>query len=186
MALIKLNNNSISAVTALPSGVPTGTNVQAFYTDTQYATSSSGITLISGNMTLTKDNPTLYIFGTFCVTYGNNSNNDVYNPYYRFEYSLDNSSFTATNLDMNGAGGTGFYSTDVPTQMQCMTYKGEYDNTPRSFVQKFTITASSGDTLYTKLNYFHNQSTSSTVWFNRVSASASHGQKGTGYTIIEL
>ena len=186
MAITRLNNNSISSITALPSAIPTGTNVQSFYNDTQYATSSSGIALVSGNMTLTKNNPTIHVFGMWCVTYGNQSNNDRYNPYYRFEYSLDNNTFTSTDLSMTNAGGNGFYSTDVPSQMQCLTYKGEYDTTPNSFVQRFTLTASSGATLYTKLTYLQNQSTTSTVWFNRAQAGSTAGQKGSGYTLIEL
>ncbi len=108
MAIIKPNNNTISAITALPAAIPTGKVLQTVQTNdvtertttsTSFVTASNSLSI---NITPSSSSNKVFIFVSLAA--GNNtSGHHVYTTFYRNSTNMG----TANGFVTNYQGGTG-------------------------------------------------------------------------------
>jgi hypothetical protein len=138
MALIRLNNQSISSVTALPSGVATGKIGQIQYgqTSTNVAINSTGATSaftdtgITANITPSATSSKIYIFVTIMgVQTGNGISARVDFRLMRDSSELINYQANQWNQTSNvvlRTGGFGINHQDSPNSTSAITYKVQF------------------------------------------------------------
>mgnify|MGYP003152502426 CR=1 FL=1 len=141
MALIKLNNQSISAVSALPSGIDTGKIgqvVQAVKTDTQSTTSTSFVDIsgISVSITPTSSSSKIYVIANITGGHVINDTNvifqlkrDTTNIYLGTTASgnrINASAVLYTGNDSNQAGKATMSFVDEPSSSSAITYKVQF------------------------------------------------------------
>jgi len=118
MAIIKPNNNTISAITALPAAISTGkvlqvvttnTSSKVTTTSTSFVTASNGLTV---NITPSSTSNKIFVMASTCIR---NSSNESYTTatIYRDSTNLGNS-----NLGMGTVWGSNSSVPNVPHTMQ--------------------------------------------------------------------
>ncbi len=116
--IIKPNNNTISAITALPAAIPTGkvlqvvttnTSSKVTTTSTSFVTASNGLTV---NITPSSTSNKIFVMASTCIR---NSSNESYTTatIYRDSTNLGNS-----NLGMGTVWGSNSSVPNVPHTMQ--------------------------------------------------------------------
>ena len=118
MAIITLNNNSLSSVTSLPAAITTGKVLQVVTTNTSTKLASTSTSFIASgiglsvNITPSSTSNKIFVIASTCIR---NSNNESYTTatIYRDSTNLGNS-----NLGMGTVWGSNSSVPNVPHTMQ--------------------------------------------------------------------
>ena len=130
MAIIKPNNNTISAITALPAAITTGKVLQVVSaTDTtERNTTSTSFVTISNTLTvnITPSSTSSKIFVTVSTSlYSYTTNKAAYLTIYRDSTNLGNAQGLIRSLNQNGTGGAAGTCAvlDSPSTTSQVTYQ---------------------------------------------------------------
>jgi len=135
MALIKLNNQSLTAVTSLPAAIPTGKIgqvVRSVLSTTTYTTGTTSTSIFSGSITPSATSS--YIYAIFTANYRMSCNDNTSNPYGNIRLKVggstgstkadmrlrDINSAGATNIDRDFIGEGSAYWTPNSTSAQAL------------------------------------------------------------------
>ena len=130
MAIIKPNNNTISAITALPAAIPTGKilqSVSATDATERTTTSNSFVTASNGlSVNITPSSTSSKVFVVLSTaTYSSTANKAVYVTIYRDSTNLGNSNGLMRYLDQGDTGGGSVTCAllDSPSTTSQITYQ---------------------------------------------------------------
>ena len=136
MAIIKPNNNTISAITALPASIATGKVGQVISTQlaverTTTSTSYADITGVAVTITPSATSSKVLVQGS--ILWGRNSNNTMWLKMYRGSTNINGQSFSSADTGTFWASGvdSGYYELrsapfsflDSPNTTNAVTYK---------------------------------------------------------------
>ena len=152
MALTKINNNTLSAVTTLPSAIATGKVLQVVTatdstarstTSTSFVTASNTLSL---NITPSATSSKIYLIATF-TGYGNTSGKSHYYTFYRDSTNLgDSTNGLINSYDTN--------STRVIGKPMAMSILDSPNSTSQITYQVYISAESGGNTI---MNYASNK-----------------------------